>query len=105
MAEQVTLISAANESVTILTDAETHLPLKRTFQWRDPLYKDKNEDAEEYDNYRPVDGFPTPFTVSRSKNGEMVNERFVLKASYNQTLPEDQFNVDATALKIVKTKK
>ena len=102
MAEQVTLISAKNESVTILTDAETHLPLKRTFQWRDPLYKDKNEDAEEYDNYRPVDGFPTPFTVSREKNGEMVNERFILKAAYNQTLPPDAFNVDAAATKIVK---
>ena len=57
MANQVTLISSQNEAVTIQTDSETHLPLRRTFQWRDPLYKDKNEDAEEYDNYRLVNGF------------------------------------------------
>jgi hypothetical protein len=102
LAEQVTLISSKNESVTILMDADTHLPLKRTFEWRDPIYKDKNEDAEEYDNYRPVDGLPTPFTISRFKNGDMVNERFILKASYNQPLPPDEFNPDVAASKIVK---
>ena len=42
LAEQVTLISADNEAVTILMDAQTHLPLRRSFQWRDPVYKDKN---------------------------------------------------------------
>ena len=66
LAEQVTLISAQNEAVTILMDVQTHLPLRRTFQWRDPLYKDKNLDAEEYDDYHTFDGFPTPFTVTRS---------------------------------------
>ena len=38
LAEQVTLISAENEAVTILMDVQTHLPLRRTFQWRDPVY-------------------------------------------------------------------
>jgi hypothetical protein len=41
-------------------DVQTHLPLRRTFQWRDPVYKDKNLDAEEYDDYHTIDGFPTP---------------------------------------------
>jgi len=102
LAEQVTLISAKNESVTIQMDLESHLPLRRTFQWRDPIYKDKNEDAEEYDNYRVVDGFPTPYNITRFKNGEMVNQRFLFKAIYNQNLSPDQFSVDATAAKIVK---
>ncbi len=102
MAEQVTLISAKNEAVTIQTDVQTHLPLRRTFQWRDPVYKDKNEDAEEYDNYRPVDGFPTPYNITRFKNGDMVNQRFLFKAIYNQQLPADEFDIDATAAKIVK---
>ena len=102
LAEQVTLISSKNEAVTILMDGQTHLPLRRSFQWRDPLYKDKDEDAEEYDNYRPVDGFQTPFNITRFKNGDMVNQRFLFKATYNQALPADEFNVDATAAKIVK---
>src|SRR3984885_8940832 len=74
MAEQVKLVSAQNESITIQMDEQTHLPLRRTFQWRDPLYKDKNEDAEEYDNYRDVDGFPPPFNVTRFKNDEIVRQ-------------------------------
>lgn len=102
LADQVTLISAQNEAVTILTDVQTHLPLRRTFQWRDTLYKDKDEDAEEYDNYRPVDGFQTPYNITRFRNGDMVNQRFLFKASYNQQLPPDEFSPDAAAAKIVK---
>lgn len=102
LADQVTVISAQNESVTIQMDSQTHLPLRRTFQWRDPVYKDKNEDAEEYDNYRDVDGFPTPFNTTRFKNGDMVNQRFLFHAHYNQPLPSDAFDVDATASHIVK---
>jgi hypothetical protein len=102
LADQVTVISVQNESVTIQMDSQTHLPLRRTFQWRDPVYKDKNEDAEEYDNYRDVDGFPTPFNVTRFKNGDMVNQRFLFRAHYNQPLPSAAFDVDATASHIVK---
>jgi hypothetical protein len=102
LANQVTLISSQNEAVTILTDSQTHLPLRRSFQWRDPLYKDKNEDAEEYDNYRPVDGFQTPYNITRFKNGDMINQRFLFKAVYNQPLSTDEFSPDAAAAKIVK---
>jgi hypothetical protein len=35
----------------------------------------------------------------------MVRQDFLFKATYNQTLPADEFNVDAAADKIVKTKK
>jgi hypothetical protein len=102
MAEQVTAISPQNEAVTIQMDVQTHLPLRRSFQWRDPLYKDKNEDAEEYDNYRSVDGFQTPYNTTRFKNGDMVQQRFLFKAAYNQPLPDDEFSPDAAAAKIVK---
>jgi hypothetical protein len=104
LADQVTLISAQNDAMTILMDSQTHLPLRRSFQWRDPLYKDKDEDAEEYDNYRPVDGFQTPFNITRFRNGDMVNQRFLFKAIYNQTLPADEFSPDSAAAKIVKKK-
>jgi hypothetical protein len=102
MADQVTVISAQNEAVTIQTDVQTHLPLRRSFQWRDETYHDKDEDAEEYDNYRPVDGIPTPYNITRFRNGDMVNQRFLFDAKYNQTLPADEFSVDAAAAKIVK---
>jgi hypothetical protein len=102
LADQVTLISKENEAVTILMDTQTHLPLRRTFQWRDPLYKDKNLDAEEYDDYHTVDGFPTPFTITRFKNDDMVSQRFLVHAAYNQPLAADFWSVEAIERRIKK---
>lgn len=102
LTEQVTLFSATNDAITLQMDAQTHLPLRRSFKWRDPLYKDKNEDAEEYSDYHVVDGVPTPFTITRSVNGDMVNQRFLYRASYNRPVPPEAFDADQTALKIKK---
>jgi hypothetical protein len=96
------MISSTNDAITIQMDAQTHLPLRRTFQWRDPLYKDKNEEAEQYDNYQTVDGIPTPFTITRFHNGDATNLRFIYKAAYNVQIPPDAFNVEATVAKIKK---
>jgi len=102
LADQVTLISPQNESVTILIDAQTHLPLRRVFEWRDPVYKDKNTDAEEYDDYHLIDGLPTPLTITRFKNDEQVRQYYVTKVTYNQQLPADFWSVDASAARIKK---
>lgn len=102
LAEQVTLISSANEAVTILMDVQTHLPLRRVFQWRDPVYKDKNTDVEEYDDYHVVDGIPTPYTVTRMKNDEMVRQFYVEKVAYNQNLDANFWDPDASAQRIKK---
>jgi hypothetical protein len=102
LADQVTLISAQNEAVTILMDTQTHLPLRRTFEWRDPVYKDKNVDAEEYDDYHIFDGFPTPFTITRFKNDDMARQYFLVHVSYNQQLPPDFWSVDAAERRIKK---
>jgi len=102
LADQVTLISAENEAVTILMDVETHLPLRRSFEWRDPVYKDKNLDAEEYDDYHTVDGLPTPFIVTRFKNGDMIRQYFVVHVECNQELAADLWSVDAAKRRIKK---
>ena len=102
LADQVTLISAQNEAVTIQMDSQTHLPLRRTFQWRDPVYKDKNTDAEEYDDYHDVNGIPTPYTITRFKNDDMARQLFLDKVTYNQELPPDFWNVDAAEHSIKK---
>jgi hypothetical protein len=102
LADQVTLISGANEAVTILMDVETHLPLRRSFEWRDPVYKDKNLDAEEYDNYHTIDGFPTPFTITRYKNGDITRQYFLVHVTNNEDLPADFWSVDAAEGRIKK---
>jgi hypothetical protein len=102
LTDQVTLINADNDSMTIQMDAETHLPRSRTFQWRDPVYQDMNTEREEYDNYHFIDGFPTPFSITRFHNGDMTSQRYLYRAAYNGPLPPDAFNIDATAAKIKK---
>lgn len=102
LAEQVTLISASNDSITLLVDEQTHLPLQRIFQWRDPVYHDKNTETEEYDDYHTVQGFPSPFTITRTKNGDTVREFYITKVIYNQTLPSDFWDADAAAKRIQK---
>jgi hypothetical protein len=102
LTDQVTLISPSNESITIQMDSETHLPRSRTFQYRDPLYHDKNEEREEYDDYHTYDGIPTAFSITRFKNGDMTSQRFLYKAAYNVPLPPDAFNIDAAAAKVKK---
>lgn len=102
LADQVTLISPDNDSVTIQMDTQTHLPLRRTFQWRDPLYHDKNTDAEEYDDYHLMEGFPTPFTISRYKNDDEIRQYYILHVHYNQDLPGDFWSVDAADKRIKK---
>jgi hypothetical protein len=102
LAQQVTLLNADNDSITIQIDAMTHLPLRRTYYWRDPVYKDKNEETEEYDDYHNIDGVQTPFTVTRLHNGDMTSQRFIFKASYNVPLEADAFNADAAATKVHK---
>lgn len=92
LAQQVTLLNANNDSVTIQVDAQTHLPLRRVYYWRDPVYRDKNEEAEEYDDYHLIDGIQTPFTITRFHNGDMTQQRFVFKASWNVPLPPDAFD-------------
>ena len=102
LTDQVTLISPSNESITIQMDSETHLPRSRTFPYRDPVYHDKNEEREEYDDYHTFDGIPTAFSITRFKNADMTSQRFLYKAAYNVPLPPDAFNIDAAAAKVKK---
>jgi hypothetical protein len=102
LTDQVTLISAQNESVTIQTDTQTHLPLRRSFEWRDPLYKDKNVDAEEYDDYHVIGGLPTALRVTRFKNDEQVRQSYLTRVQYNVELPGDYWDVGAAERRIKK---
>lgn len=95
-AQQVTIMNAKDEGVTLCFDTATHLPVKRSFSWRDPTDKERNVEDEIYDNYRPVQGVMTPFSVSRYYNGEMSAQRFLHSVSYNQGLNDSLFNATIT---------
>src|SRR6266851_3820776 len=89
---QVTLINSENESVTLYFDTDSHLPIKKTFSWRDPVDKQRNLEEEIYDNYRLVQGVMTPYGFTRYYNGDMASQRFVNAVSYNQGLDPAMFD-------------
>jgi hypothetical protein len=91
-AVQITLINSKDESVDLFLDVDTHLPIKKSFQWRDPVDRQKNLEEEIYDNYRAVQGVATPYDVSRYFNGDMAGQRFLNSVSYNQTLDPAMFD-------------
>lgn len=91
MAEEVTVLNADNDSVTISVDPRTHLPVRKTFSYRDPLDRMKDDDTEIYSNYRLVQGVNTPYSTVRLQNGEMRNQRFITNVAYNPELAPTLF--------------
>ena len=92
LAEQVSVLTASNDAVTVELDETTHLPLRISCEWRDPLYNDLNKDSLEFDDYHEIQGIMTAFAITRLHNGEMSGQRFLTKASYNAKLPADLFD-------------
>ncbi|HTM36729.1 MAG TPA: hypothetical protein VL156_08280 [Terriglobales bacterium] len=97
--EQITVMNAKNEAVTINFDINSHLPVRKSFTWRDPTDKERNVEEEIYDNYRNIQGIITPFDVTRTYNGEMSAQSFLTAASYNEELKPELFDAHAAASK------
>jgi hypothetical protein len=91
-AQQVTLINAKNEAVSVCFDPDTHLPIKKSYKWRDPVDKQRNVEEEVYDNYRPVQGVMTPYSLTRYYNEDMQSQRFINSVQFNQGLESAMFD-------------
>jgi hypothetical protein len=91
LADQVTVLNSSNDSVTLSIDPRSHLPVKKTYSYRDPIDRQLDEEAEVFSNYRLVQGIQTPFSTVRNHNGEMSNQRFINSVSYNNGFPPDMF--------------
>ena len=54
-------------------------------------YRDLDTEEETYDNWHVVQGVKTPYDVARLHNGEMQNQRFINKITYNTGLADSLF--------------
>lgn len=91
-AYKVTLVNAKDESVTLYFDTDSHLPVKKSFEWRDPVDRQKNLEEEIYENYRLVSGVMTPYNTTRYFNGDMAGQRFLSNVTINQGLDQTMFD-------------
>ena len=92
LTERVSILSANNDAVTLDIDAQTHLPRRRTFEWRNETFKDRDEDAEEYDDWHTIQGLPTALTITRYHNGDMASQTFFNKVEYDVDVPPGTFD-------------
>ena len=91
LADRVTILTSTNDSVTIAVDPRTHLPVRKTYSYRDPVDRQFDEEAEIFSNYKIVQGIATPYSTVRMDNGEMSNQRFINSVSYNNGLDASLF--------------
>jgi hypothetical protein len=102
LADQVSVLNAGNDAVTLYLDAASHLPFRSSFQYRDPQFHDFDEESETYDDYHVFQGINTPLTVTTYHNGDMVGQAFLTKVTYNEPLAPDFFSPDAVSAKLKK---
>jgi hypothetical protein len=86
LADQITVLNADNDSVTLSVDSTTHLPVKVRYSWRDPSDRQFDDESVIFSNYKPVQGVQTPYSVVRDRNGEVTGQRFMSAITYNADL-------------------
>src|SRR5260370_22092609 len=91
-AQRITLINAKNEAVSLFFDIDTHLPIKKSYTWRDPVDKERNLEEEIFDNYRHVHGMMISWGFTRYFYVDMQRQRFSRSVHINQGLNEAMFD-------------
>lgn len=102
MAEKITIINSKNESVTILVSPETHLPLEKRFSTRDPRYRERDEEATIYGNWKVIQGINTPRVQLTRRNGETIYQEIILNITYNTHPAETLFDPAVAKINPVK---
>jgi hypothetical protein len=90
-AHKVTLLNSKNQLVTLYLNTKTYLPIKKTYTWRDPEYKEMQEETELFDNWRVVQGIATPFLITRYNRDQMSSQRFISEMQYNVNVGAAKF--------------
>ncbi|HEY2359951.1 MAG TPA: hypothetical protein VGK36_02460 [Candidatus Angelobacter sp.] len=104
MAEKVTIINSKNESVTILVDPSTHLPLEKRFSTRDPRYRERDEEALIYGDWKEFQGINTPRMTVIKRNGETISQQIILNITYNIHPADSLFDPAVAKINPVKEK-
>ena len=104
MAEKLTIINSKNESVTILVDPSTHLPLEKRFSTRDPRYRERDEEVLVYGDWKVIQGINTPRMTLIKRNGETISQQIILNITYNIHPADSLFDPAVAKINPVKEK-
>ncbi|MGA7461943.1 MAG: hypothetical protein WBW69_17065 [Candidatus Korobacteraceae bacterium] len=96
LADQITVLNASNDSVTLSIDGTSRLPVKISYSWRDPSDRQFDEESTVFSNYKPVQGVQTPYSTVRYRDGDMTSQRFMTSFTYNTGLAPTLFEPKGT---------
>jgi hypothetical protein len=94
-ADWVELVDSDNRTIRIAFARDTHLPLRKVVEIRDPRTQMRSEEIEYYSLYHPIDGIETPFQITRDRNGMKVFQVFFDKCEYNTNLSDAMFTKES----------
>jgi hypothetical protein len=91
----VEMVDADDRTIRIAFARDTHLPLRKIVQTRDPKTRNVTEEIELFSNYHPLTGIQTPFQIERDRNGQKIYQIFFDKCDYNTGLPASLFTKES----------
>jgi hypothetical protein len=102
----VDIIDADNNSTTVYFHQSTKLPLRQTWEHRNPKTRARIVEVTIFDRYRDVGGgVQWPWVVRRERDGERIFEMYSDAVSINQGLTDDLFTLSAAVQMLDKSKK
>jgi len=90
-ADWVELVDSDNRTIRIAIAKDTHLPIQKVVDMRNPDTQMRTTEVEIYSNFHPIQGVETPFQITRDRNGIKVYQVFFDKCSYNTNISESLF--------------
>jgi hypothetical protein len=94
-ADWVELVDSDNRTIRIAFARDTHLPIEKVVEIRDPRTQLKSQETEYYSLYHPIDGVETPFQITRDRNGMKSFQVFFDKCDYNTGLTDALFTKES----------
>jgi hypothetical protein len=94
-ADWVELVDSDNRTIRIAFASNTHLPIRKTVETRDPKTQRKTSEIEYFSNYHPIGGIQTPFQLTRERNQIKIFQAFFDKCDYNTSLSDALFTKES----------
>lgn len=94
-ADWVELVDSDNRTIRIAFARDTHLPIEKVVETRDPRTQLKSHETEYYSLYHPINGVETPFQITRDRDGMKVFQVFFDKCDYNTGLADSLFTKES----------
>jgi hypothetical protein len=89
--EWVELVDSDDRTIRIAFASDSHMPVRKIVETRDPNTRTKTLQVEYYSNYHPLAGVQTPFQITRERNSLKVYQVFFEKCDYNTGISDSLF--------------